>query len=104
MLTLPDIERITRSLFHVIDEFNQTAAPDKQLPKALATGLYGRRGALDSLGLVNLIVATEQQIQEDFGVAISLADERAMSQDNSPFKTVDTLVHYIALLLQENDR
>jgi acyl carrier protein len=99
---MEDIERVRRSLFNVIDEFNQTLPAAKQLPKALDTALFGENGALDSLGLVNLIVATEQRIEEDFGVSISLADERAMSQARSPFRTVDSLVNYIGVLLKEN--
>ena len=98
---MEDRERVTRSLFGVIDEFNETLPPAIKLNKALDTILYGKNGTLDSLGLVNLIVAAEQRIEEDFGIPISLADERAMSQEKSPFRTVDTLVNYIALLLEE---
>jgi acyl carrier protein len=99
---MADIKEITGSLFNVIDEFNRTLPPEKRLMKAPDTILAGKNG-LDSLGLVNLIVATEQRIQDDFGIPISLADERAMSQEKSPFSTVDTLVNYIALLLKETD-
>ena len=99
---MADIKEITQSLFNVIDEFNRTLPPEKRLKKAPDTTLFGKNG-LDSVGLVNLIVATEQRIEEDFGIPISLADERAMSQEKSPFRTVDTLVNYIALLLKETD-
>jgi acyl carrier protein len=98
---MADPESITRSLFTVINKFNRGLPPDKQLEKAPGGILFGKGGPLDSLGLVNLIVATEQQIEEDFGIPISLADERAMSQETSPFRTVDRLVNYIALLLKE---
>jgi acyl carrier protein len=100
---MADIKEIARSLFNVIDEFNRTLPPEKRLKKAADTTFFGENGTLDSVGLVNLIVATEQRIEEDFGIPISLADERAMSQENSPFRTVDTLVNYIALLLKETD-
>jgi acyl carrier protein len=96
-------ERITRSIFSVIDEFNQTLPPEKKLKKTLDTILFGQEGTLDSLGLVHLIVTVEQHIEEDFGIPISLADERAMSQEKSPFRTVDTLVNYVAILLEEKD-
>ncbi len=99
---MADIKGITQSLFNVIDEFNRTLPAEKRLEKALDTTLFGKNG-LDSIGLVNLIVAAEQRIEEDFGIPISLADERAMSQEKSPFRTVDTLANYIALLLKETD-
>ena len=35
--------------------------------------------------------------------AVSLDDERAMSQKQSPFRTVETLCDYIATVLQESE-
>lgn len=66
-----------------------------------STTLLGRQSVLDSLGLVTLLVDLEQQIEEKYNIAITLADDRAMSQESSPFKTVQTLSGYICLLLQE---
>jgi len=47
--------------------------------------LYGGAGKLDSIGLVNLIVATEQRLEDIFEISLTLADEKSMSQRNSPF-------------------
>ena len=58
---------------------------------------------MDSLGLVNLIVSVEQNIEDDFDVSITIADERAMSQKHSPFRTVGTLADYIEILLKEKE-
>jgi hypothetical protein len=65
------------------------------------TCLIGRRAALDSLGLVTLIVDLEQKIEETFDIALTLANERAMSQKHSPFLTVGSLATYICTLLDE---
>jgi len=94
-------KRVIEVIFSAIDEVNQQLPEEQRLEKAVDTALYGRSAKLDSLGLVNLIVATEEKIEEEFGVAITIADERAMSQKNSPFKTVRTLADYISLLLKE---
>jgi len=72
------------------------------LDKSIDADLFGGKGKLDSLGLVSFVVATEQEIEEEFGVPISIADERAMSQKNSPFKTLGTFADYISLLLEED--
>src|SRR5919109_23019 len=56
---------------------------------------------LDSLGLVQLIVDLEQRVEETGGVTITIADDRAMSQRNSPFRTAGTLTDYIYLLTEE---
>lgn len=49
--------------------------------------LFGERGVLDSLGLVNLVVLTERRIADRYGVEISLAEEAALVLDENPFRT-----------------
>ena len=43
----------------------------------------------------------EEKIEEEFKVTITLADERAMAQKISPFKTIGTLADYVSLILEE---
>ncbi|MGJ8648821.1 MAG: hypothetical protein ACSHX4_00555 [Opitutaceae bacterium] len=57
--------------------------------------LYGSTGSLDSMALVNLIADIEEAIDETFGASIALADEKAMSAKNSPFRDVSSLVDAI---------
>ncbi|MBI3029544.1 MAG: acyl carrier protein [Candidatus Rokubacteria bacterium] len=72
------------------------------LPTALDgdTPLFGRDGLLDSLGLVTLVVAVEQAIEDELGVSVSLADERALSQRASPYRTVGALADYAGSLIR----
>lgn len=93
---------ILNLIYAAIDEVNPALPPDRQIDKSPETQLFGRDSRLDSLGLVNLVVATEARLM-DSGAAVSLADERAMSQKQSPFRTVGTLCDYIAAVLQESD-
>lgn len=65
------------------------------------TRLIGKDAALDSLGLVTLIVDLEARIEERYDVALTLADERAMSQQRSPFRSVGALADHICALLAE---
>lgn len=65
------------------------------------TRLLGQGTGLDSLGLVTLIVDLEQQLDDDYDVDVVLASEKAMSQKNSPFRSVGTLTDYIWKLAQE---
>jgi acyl carrier protein len=88
-------ERILQAIYRAVDEVNDTLPPERKLAKSPDTVLFGRAGTLDSLGLVNLIVAAEREVQEEFGAAIALADEKAMSQRNSPFQSIATLAAYI---------
>jgi acyl carrier protein len=64
------------------------------------TPLYGQDGMLDSLGLVALVVAVEQAIEDAFSVSVSLADERAMSRTESPYRTIGSLAEYAGSLIQ----
>lgn len=58
------------------------------------TVLFGADGVLDSMGLVTLIIAVEQAIDDKFGATAGLADEKAMSQANSPYRSVAALADY----------
>lgn len=94
-------EQILQTIFSAIDELNPQLDAEQILEKSLKTPLFGKSGKLDSLGLVTLCVTVEQKIEEDFGIAITIADERAMSQEKSPFLTVETLADYVGSLLKE---
>jgi acyl carrier protein len=63
------------------------------------TRLFG--GALDSVGLVSLIVELEQQIADRGEASITIADDRAMSQKRSPFRTIGSLADYVQGLMME---
>ncbi len=99
---MTDTEKIIQVIFDAIDELNEQRPDETPLEKSADTVLFGRSGSLDSLGLVNLIVAVEQGLEETFGVSLVLADEKAMSQKNSPFRTVKALAEYVGVLLSED--
>ena len=90
---------VSRAVLEAIAEFNQ--AEGTNVPVAADTVLMGEGGALDSLGLVRLVMAVEQKLEDAFGVPVSLTDEKAMSQRNSPFRSVAALTEYAASLLSE---
>tara|TARA_B100001146_G_C15963028_1_gene340659 strand:- start:151 stop:459 length:309 start_codon:yes stop_codon:yes gene_type:complete len=94
-------EIIIHTIFKAVNEINKRLSKKQQLIKSISTILSGSDDKLDSLGLVNLIVAIEQNIEDEFEVSITIADERAMSQKHSPFKTVGSLADYIEMLLNE---
>ncbi|MEP7028975.1 MAG: acyl carrier protein [Candidatus Eisenbacteria bacterium] len=92
-------EDVTRSVFAALAEYN--ASETTQVPPAAGTVLLGPEGAVDSLGLVRLVMLVERRAQDDFGVPVSLTDEKAMSQRNSPFRSVGALVEYLVQQLNE---
>ena len=60
--------------------------------------LYGRDGRLNSLELVSLLAVVEQAIEEHWGKGLgnALAEIAAASLPESPYRTVGSLVNYIA--------
>ena len=64
--------------------------------------LFGGHGLLDSIGIVMLITEIEEQLMDELDISITLADDRAMSQKTSPFRSVKTLINYITILINEN--
>ena len=67
----------------------------------LDTPLYGFNGDIDSLMLVRLLSEIEFNIEDEFDKEIVLANEKAMSQKLSPFRSVRSLSSYIEKLLIE---
>ena len=94
-------KKILNSLYQVVDEFNALDDNNEKIEKSLDTVLLGKGSKLDSLGIVNFIVGVEQNIEDDFEIEITLADERALSQEESPFSTIKSLANYIELLINE---
>ena len=94
-------EEITRMLFSVIDELNQLRPAAEHLEKNLDSPLAGDGGVLDSAGLINLVVITEQKTAEDLGSSILLTDDHTMSRVKEVFGTLGTLADYIQQLLDE---
>ena len=91
---------VSRAVLEAIAEFN--ASEGAKVPEKADTVLMGEGGALDSLGLVRLVMAIEQKLEDAFGVPVSLTDEKAMSQRNSPFRSVGALTEYATSLLGES--
>jgi acyl carrier protein len=94
-----DSENILTAIYRAVDWVNSEMPPDRQLIKAPETRLLGSQSGLDSMRLVSLIVAIEREVEDTFGVALTLADERALSMNASPFRSIRSLADYIGSLI-----
>jgi acyl carrier protein len=88
-------------ILQALQNINEERGPDEQLKIDLNTRLFGADAVLDSLSLVSVIVDVESAVSELAGHEISLTDDRAMSQEISPFSDVNSLTAYIELLMSE---
>ena len=95
----PDVLAV---VLEAVAEFNEQLDEDRKLDVTPETRLLGKSSNLDSFGLVNLIIVVEEKLNDKFDRSITLADERAMSQEHSPFRSVQSLSEYAYTLLSEN--
>ena len=98
---MDDAENIVAAIYRAVDWINGELPPDRQLIKAPETRLLGSQSVLDSMHLVSLIVTIEREVEDAFGVALTLADERALSMKASPFRSIQSLADYIGILLRD---
>ena len=94
-----DPENIVAAIYRAVDWINGELPPDRQLIKAPETRLLDSQSVLDSMHLVSLIVTIEREVEDAFGVALTLADERALSMKESPFRSIQSLADYIGIFI-----
>ncbi len=94
-------ENIVAAIYRAIDWINGELPPDRQLSKTPKTQLLGSESVLDSMQLVTLIITIERELEDTFGVALTLANERALSMNESPFRSIQSLTDYIGILMAD---
>ena len=94
-------ENVIAAIYRAVDWINVELPPDRQLTKTLDTRLLGSQSVLDSLHLVSLLITIEREVEDTIGVTLTLADERALSMKESPFRTIQSLASYIEVLIIE---
>lgn len=99
---MPNRDQIVGAVYRAVDELNKQLPKGVHVEKSLDSPLYGKNGRLESIDVVTLIMEVEDQIRNELGISITIADDRAMSQQNSPFLTIQTLTDYVTELVTEN--
>ena len=93
------MDTLERLIYPAVDEL-VPSLKGTVLPKDPETPLIGPAAALDSMGLVTLIVTIEARVADALGRSVTLASEDAMSRTRSPFRTLGTLADYLDELLR----
>jgi acyl carrier protein len=94
------LDGVLRVMYESISEVNLQLPENQRMERSLATILLGEGGKLDSLGLVNFIVITEQKLEEFLGVRIDLTENDPFSPTTGHFRTVQSLATYICDLAE----
>ena len=92
---------ILEAVLHAIDDLNRQLPATNQIERSAAARLTGVGGKLDSLGLINLIVAVERSIEDTLGNSVSLTGENTIGDSEKVFSSVGSLAEHVAELLKE---
>lgn len=93
-------EQVRAVVYRAVDEINEELPDVQQLIKHPSTVLFGPDATIDSMALVSFIVAVEEEIHDEFGLSVTLVDEKAMSMEHSPFRTLSTFVDYVRAIVE----
>ncbi|ULB11403.1 hypothetical protein ORIO_16180 [Cereibacter azotoformans] len=91
-----DKSQLLKALQNAVEEVNLSLPADRQISSDPNAVLYGEGSPLDSLGLVNFVMAAEQHVGDETGLDIVLASESAMSRKRSPYRSLRSLADYAA--------
>jgi hypothetical protein len=101
MQATPDKSQVIQLVYNAVDEVNQQLRKSRRLAKSPDVVISGSGSALDSLGLVNLVFAVEQQVEQQFQVALVLAEASTPNPEADPFRTLGSLAEHVHLLLEK---
>ena len=95
-------QKVLEAIFAAVDTLNCQLQSDQRLEKSNREVLFGENGRLDSLGLINFLVAVEQEIEDQFKRTITLFDESLITSENSPLSTIGELADYVTNQLKSS--
>lgn len=93
------MDKIEQVILQQIKSFNEILSSPVDISKGTDTVLFGSEGVLESIDFVSLILDIEEALTETFEVEVSLMNEKALSEKNSPFRTVGTLAAYVRTIM-----
>ena len=97
------MELVVETLAEVLEDMGDFDSSKKPTLSG-SSRLIGSHSLLSSIELVSLIVGIEQKLADEHEIFITVADERAMSFERSPFRTVESLTDYVVMVISELDQ
>lgn len=87
-------DKIFSIIKEAVTELNEELDYDTLKDVSEDTPIFGGEDGIDSLSLVTLVTDVESSIFDELALSISLADEKAMSMRNSPYRSVGALLEF----------
>ena len=82
-------------IFSSVKDLNKQQPPESKLKSKKNELLIAEKSNLDSLGLVTLLIIIEDKIKKDLKKKIVLVNDKLISVENTPFKTIDSLARWL---------
>ena len=82
-------------IFSSVKDLNKQQPPESKLKIKKNELLIAEKSNLDSLGLVTLLIIIEDKIKKDLNKKIVLVNDKLISVENTPFKTIDSLARWL---------
>jgi acyl carrier protein len=92
--------RIVALVLRAVAEVNRMLPDGSRLREDTSCPLVQPDGPLDSLGVINLLVAVEDQVEAEFGRRLNLTQVDT-PEDSSPLSTVGSLAKFVAERLKK---
>lgn len=93
-------DEVLQIIYSSISDLNLQLPPTKRIVLSPDTVLFGAGSTLDSLGLANFIVITEQRLEDRFGFRIDLTQDDPFSPNSGHFRSVQSLTTYVCELAE----
>ena len=94
-------DKILSIIKEAVADLNEELDYDSLKNVTEETEIFGGDDGIDSLSLVMLVTEVESVVFDELGKTISLADEKAMSMRNSPYRNVGALLEFALSKLEE---
>jgi len=90
---------VEQIIFKCIEFLNEEIGDDNKLLLSENTLLLAEGSGIDSLQLVSLVIELEESLSAKYGVQVSLSDDEALFQENSPYHSVGSLRDYACIVI-----
>lgn len=89
---MADVRSVVRA---TLDELDAQLPAERRLAGREDAAILGEDTVLDSLAVLNLLVAVEERCADELGLAVDLLDERLLADRDGPLRSVASLVAHL---------
>ena len=94
-------DKVLNIIKEALEELNEELEYESLNKITENTAVFSGAEGIDSLTLVLLVSTLESEIANELDVPVTLADEKVMSERNTPYKTVGTVADFIMAQMKE---